>query len=102
MNICHDLDAERRLLGALLADAAAHWSHCEALAEEHFHDERHKAIFRALRSAAQKSEPLEVLTAQRGLNSAWRAYVSELPDKVPPDPQVPHFVRRLEECRFLR
>jgi replicative DNA helicase len=85
-----NLDIEASLLGSLLIDTDGFLKISDVIEDTDFFDERHKAIFAAMRTLHDKRSPLDILTLSEQLKSAGRldaiggaSYLTELTNTVP-------------------
>ena len=85
-----NLDVEASLLGSLLIDGDAFIKIADAINPEDFYDERHRAIFSAMRILHDKHSPLDILTLSEQLRSGDQldsiggaSYLTELTNTVP-------------------
>ena len=103
-----NLDAERTVLGAILVSNEALPEAESSLRAEHFADERHRTIWRAMLSLSERDIGIDTLTLRDQLqvsNELGKAggisYVASLDDGVPKITNVTHWARQVRE-RALR
>jgi replicative DNA helicase len=102
-------EAERTVLGAVLADNAAFNSAAEILKRDDFHREAHRRIFEAMAALAEKSQPIDLVTLKDELARASAleaaggvAYLAGLLDGVPRVTSVEPWSRIIKEKALLR
>lgn len=83
-----DLEAERMVLGATLADNASMNVLAEMLTAKHFSDPRHRAIFGAMLSCYERSQPIDYVTMKAELadnltDAGGIVYIAGLTDGMP-------------------
>lgn len=85
-----NLDVEASLLGSLLIDGEGFLKISDQIDSIDFYDERHKAIFEAMRTLHDKRSPLDILTLSEQLKSKSKldavggaSYLTELTNLVP-------------------
>lgn len=83
-----NLEAERMVLGATLADNAAMNTFAEMLTAKHFSEPKHRAIFAAMLSCYERSHPIDFVTLKAELadnlpDAGGMAYIASLTDGVP-------------------
>ncbi|MDP1743411.1 MAG: replicative DNA helicase [Candidatus Amesbacteria bacterium] len=78
----HSKEAERSVLGSVLLDRDAVVAVVEFLRPEHFYEDRHQKIFRAVIDLYQNREPVDVITVSEKLNGELD-YLKELVNSVP-------------------
>ena len=83
-----DLEAERLLLGSILAGTAGAEQAFDTVRPEDFFDKRHQVVFRALLRLHQERRPADLVTAHNQLRMEGEdfggdAYLSSLVDGVP-------------------
>tara|TARA_B100000686_G_scaffold351820_1_gene451737 strand:+ start:848 stop:2155 length:1308 start_codon:yes stop_codon:yes gene_type:complete len=69
-------DAERALLGGLMADAAAHPEVFDTIGSEHFHKPSHSRIYDAIRKLYDAHEPVDSITVSNTLSSEQAKHVT--------------------------
>ena len=105
----HDIEAEQAVIGSMLTDKDAVISAIESLKEEDFYREDHKAIYSAILSLYDKSEPIDIITLKAELTSlglfdkiGGLEYLVELPEKVPTTSNVQKYIKIVEDKSILR
>src|SRR5665213_2427116 len=85
-----NLDVEASLLGSLLIDGESFIKISDQIDEHDFFDERHRAIFSAIRALYDKRSQLDILTISDQLKTMGRldsvggsSYLTELTNFVP-------------------
>lgn len=104
-----NLDAEQSTLGSMMIDRAALDKGVDILRPDDFYREAHQTIFDALVSLAERSEPVDIVTAQEELRSRGKLedvggteYLMALIDSVPTAANVEYYARIVEEKAILR
>ena len=105
----HDIEAEQAVIGSMLTDKDAVISAIESLKEDDFYREDHKAIYSAILSLYDKSEPIDIITLKAELTSlglfdkiGGLEYLVELPEKVPTTSNVQKYIKIVEDKSILR
>ena len=105
----HDIEAEQAVIGSMLTDKDAVISAIESLKEEDFYREDHKAIYSAILSLYDKSEPIDIITLKAELTSlglfdkiGGLEYLVELPEKVPTTSNVQKYIKIVQDKSILR
>ncbi len=105
----HDIEAEQAVIGSMLTDKDAVISAIEILKEDDFYREDHKAIYAAILSLYQRSEPIDIITLKSELTSLGTfdkigglEYLVELPEKVPTTANVSKYIKIVKEKSVLR
>jgi replicative DNA helicase len=106
-----NLEAEESVLGAMMVSEAAIASVIldVHLTDEDFYRERHRIIFRAIRSLSERGEPVDALTvsehlAQRGEleEAGGKEFVSSLASTVPVPGNAAHYAKIVKANSMLR
>jgi len=106
-----NLDAEESVLGALMvSDVAVNPVFVDArLLDEDFYRERHRIIFRAIRTLHDRSEPVDALTVSELLRqhgdlaeAGGQETVSQLASTVPAPGNAGHYARIVKQNALLR
>jgi replicative DNA helicase len=106
-----NLEAEASVLGALMvSDVAVNPVFVEArLVDEDFYRERHRIVFRAIKTLHDRSEPVDALTVsellrQRGelAEAGGPETVSQLASTVPAPGNAGHYARIVKQNALLR
>lgn len=104
-----NLEAEQSVLGAVLLDNVALPKVLEILTQNDFYKESHKAIFEAVISLFERSEPVDLVTLTNtlkekgGIEKAGGAsYLASLVDSVPTAANVASYARIVKEKAMLR
>ena len=97
-------DAERAVLGSILENANAFYRVVSLVDTEDFFKDAHRLIFAAIRSLAEKSIEIDLLTVKHELakrsqleQAGGSAYVSSLTDVVPDVANVGRYARIVKE-----
>lgn len=105
----HDIEAEQAVLGSMLTDKDAVISAIEVLKEDAFYREDNKAIYAAILSLYNRSEPIDIITLKAELTAEGKfekvgglEYLAELPEKVPTTANVEKYIKIVEEKAALR
>ena len=105
----HDIEAEQAVIGSMFTDKDAVISAIESLKEEDFYREDHKAIYSAILSLYDKSEPIDIITLKAELTSlglfdkiGGLEYLVELPEKVPTTSNVQKYIKIVQDKSILR
>ena len=105
----HDLEAEQAIIGSMLTDKDAVISSIEVLKEDDFYREDNKAIYSAILSLYNRSEPIDIITVKAELESMGKLeqvggleYLAELPEKVPTTANAEKYIKIVEEKSILR
>lgn len=105
----HSKEAEMSVLGALMLDRDAVIAIAEFLLPEHFYDEKHKRIYKAVLSLYEKRNPIDVLTVSEELKTqktlkeiGGASFLAELSNSVPTASHVEHYGRIVKEHAVKR
>ena len=105
----HNREAEQSVLGAMLFDERAVGQNIEKLREDHFYDEAHRRIFRAIIGLYNQSSPIDAISVSDGLRKAGNlesvggaTYLAQLLDMVPTVAHVEYYTRIILEKAWLR
>lgn len=86
----YDLDAEKSVLGALIADSTKAAKVCEIVSHEDFYDRRHELIFRGVEWLTKQNIEVDLITLHDALKKAkviddvgGGSYLTELTNYVP-------------------
>ena len=100
----HDIGAERSVLGALLLDGDT--LDQAIMSVDAFYDPKHRAIFAAIKSLADRQDPVDEITVCRELQrveaGALRGYVADLADCVATTVNFRHWLRIVQETAQRR
>lgn len=103
------IDAETGLLGSLLIDKNAIVKVAESLLPEHFYQERHSDIYRAILSLYEKRLPADIVTVTEELKKAEKydlvggaGYLTSLVNSVPTSAHVEHYADIVKEAATKR
>lgn len=104
-----NLEAEQSTLGSMMIDRSALDKGVDILKGDDFYREAHRLIFDALVSLAERSEPVDIVTAQEELRSRKRLedvggteYLMALIDSVPSAANIEYYARIVEQKAILR
>lgn len=85
-----NIDIEASLLGSLLIDSDSFIKIADVTTPEDFYDQRHRAIYNAMRVLHEKRSPIDILTLSEQLRSVYQldaiggaSYLTELTNTVP-------------------
>ncbi|HJW94274.1 MAG TPA: replicative DNA helicase [Thermoanaerobaculia bacterium] len=105
----HNPDAERAVLGAILIDSNCFYRVIDKIGVDDFFRDAHRTIFEAVRSLAEESRPIDILTLKDELTrkrvmdrAGGSAYVSSLLDGVPDIVNVERYAWIIKENSTLR
>jgi len=105
----HNREAEQSVLGAMLFDERAVGQNIEKLREDHFYDEAHRRIFRAILSLYNQASPIDAISVSDSLRKAGAlesvggvTYLAQLLDMVPTVAHVGYYTRIILEKAWLR
>ena len=105
----NDIEAEQAVIGSMLTDKEAVIAAIEVLKPEDFYREDNKAIYTAIISLYNRSEPIDIITIKDELTSNGNfenvgglEYLASLPDKVPTTANVEKYIKIVEEKSTLR
>ena len=103
------IDAETGLLGSLLIDKNAIVKVAESLLPEHFYQERHAEIYRAVLSLYEKRLPADIVTVTEELKKVDKyeliggaGYLTTLVNSVPTSAHVEHYADLVRETATKR
>src|SRR3954462_1000750 len=104
----HNPDAERAVLGAILIDSNCFYRVIDKIGVDDFFRDAHRMIFEAVRSLAEESRPIDILTLKDELTrkrvmdrAGGSAYVSSLLDGVPDIVNVERYAWIIKENSTL-
>ncbi|MBI5115801.1 replicative DNA helicase [Candidatus Poribacteria bacterium] len=105
----HNREAEQSVLGAMLFDERAIGQAVEKLRENHFYDEAHRRVFRAIIDLYNQSSPVDLISVSNELRKAGElesvggaTYLAQLLDLVPTVAHVDYYCRIVLEKSWLR
>ncbi len=105
----HNREAEQSVLGAMLFDERAVGQNIEKLREDHFYDEAHRRIFRAIIGLYNQSSPIDAISVSDSLRNSGKlesvggaTYLAQLLDMVPTVAHVGYYTRIILEKAWLR
>ena len=105
----NDIEAEQAVIGSMLTDKDAVSAAIEVLKEEDFYREDNKAIYSAILSLYNRSQPIDIITLKSELSSIGKLeavggleYIASLPDKVPTTANAVQYIKIVEEKSVLR
>jgi len=100
----HSDEAEKSVIGACLLDKDAVVAVAEFLRPEHFYDEKHALIFKAILSLYEERSPVDIVTLTEKLKKqkdlthiGGSAYLSELASLVPTAANVEEYGRIIKD-----
>jgi len=100
----HSDEAEKSVIGACLLDKDAVVAVAEFLRPEHFYDEKHALIFKAILSLYEERSPVDIVTLTEKLRKqkdlthiGGSAYLSELASLVPTAANVEEYGRIIKD-----
>src|SRR3990170_1550319 len=103
------IDAETGLLGSLLIDKNAIVKVAESLLSEHFYQERHAEIYRAILSLYEKRLPADIVTVTEEFKKVDKyeliggaGYLTTLVNSVPTSAHVEHYADLVREAATKR
>ena len=103
------IDAETGLLGSLLIDKNAIVKVAESLLPEHFYQERHAEIYRAILSLYEKRLPADIVTVTEELKKVDKyeliggaGYLTTLVNSVPTSAHVEYYAELVRETATKR
>ena len=105
----HSREAEISVIGSLLLDKDAIIAVAEFLQPEHFYDNRHSKIFRAMLDLYNERAPIDVVTVSEKLKKAkdlndigGLSYLGEMVNQVPTSAHVEHYGQIVKEASTKR
>ena len=105
----HDVEAEQAVIGSMLTDKDAVMLAVERIKGEDFYRDDNKAIFEAMISLYNKSEPVDLITVKDELESmslfdkiGGMEYLALLPSKVPTTANAQKYIEIVKEKSMLR
>mgnify|MGYP001170023371 CR=1 FL=1 len=103
--VIENYEAETAVLGSVLLDGSL-FKDLE-VQEEHFHDSRHKLIFRAMKLVADQGESIDVITVTARLgDNIYQAgntsYLVSLGESVPTTATLKHYEKLVYEAYRMR
>ncbi|MEX0621517.1 MAG: replicative DNA helicase [Candidatus Woykebacteria bacterium] len=103
------IDAEIGVLGSLLIDKDAVVKIAEALSAEHFYQDRHSQIYKAILSLYEKRLPSDLVTLTEELKKAKNfeevggaSYLTTLVNSVPTSGHIEHYAQLVREAATKR
>lgn len=103
------IEAETGVLGSILIDKDAIVKVAEDLFAEHFYQERHAEIYRAILALYEKRIPADLVTLTEELKKSGKydivggaGYLSSLVEKVPTSAHVEHYAALVREAAMKR
>ena len=104
-----NIEAEQRVLGALLLDGAMVPPVMEVLRPEHFYRMSHRVIYEGMLSLFEKSEPIDLLTLADALKKAGKLdtaggleYIARLADDVSSARRAETYAKLVRSTALLR
>lgn len=104
-----NIDVEASLLGSLLIDSDSFIKIADTIAADDFFDQRHRAIFSAMRILHDKRSPIDILTLSEQLKSGDQleaiggtSYLTELTNEVPTASHLEHYAEIVAEKAIRR
>lgn len=104
-----DIEAEQAVIGSMLTDKEATMLAIEKLKPDSFYREDNKAIYEAMTNLYNKSEPIDLITVKKELESmgvfekvGGMEYIALLPSKVPTTANVEKYINIVHEKETLR
>lgn len=111
MNLPHDIDAEKAVIGGLLLDSDSFETASDLLREQDFFDEKHRILFAAVRELLRDDRPVDLVSLSSHLKetdnlkrAGGAAYAAELVDFTPTSAAMAHYcgiVRRKAQGRRI-
>src|SRR5438094_5586662 len=105
----HNIDAEKSVLGAILANNENYYRVLENLKPEDFYLNAHRVIYRNMVDLIEKSKAIDLVTIQDELDRSSQleaaggiAYLASLLDGVPHLVNVDHYIDFIREKSLLR
>ena len=105
----NDIEAEQAVIGSMLTDKEAVSAAIETLKEQDFYREDNRAIYSAILSLYNRSQPIDIITLKSELSSIGKLdavggleYIASLPDKVPTTANAGQYIKIVEEKSILR
>lgn len=103
------IDAEKAVLGALMAKAERMYDVSDILFPDSFYVEKHKIIYTALLQLFQKQEPLDVLSVKEKLRTSKQleraggaSYLAEMVNGTPAVANAYHYAQLVQKTATLR
>lgn len=100
IEIPQNISAEQAILGAVLLDNGVFQEVRDALEETDFFLEKHKVIYRAMRSSYDDGFPVDLITVNERIDDFSQVgvdYLTELVGSVPSASNVMHYVRIVQD-----
>lgn len=105
----HSIEAEISVLGALMLDRDAVIATAEFLQPDHFYDEKHKKIYKAIVKLYEERTPIDILTVSEKMKTekslkevGGATYLTELANKVPTAAHVEHYAKIVKDHAVKR
>ena len=105
----HNIDAEKAVLGAILANNENYYRVLESLKPEDFYLNAHRVIYRNMVDLIEKAKVIDLVTIQNELDRSSQletaggiAYLASLLDGVPHLVNVEHYIEFIRERSMLR
>jgi len=104
-----DIEAERSLLGSILLDDTSFPDVLERIHPESFYENKHQAIFRAMKSLYDHNQKIDLLTITSELRSlkvlkeiGGSPYLADLTNSVPTASHAASYANIVEQCEVRR
>lgn len=105
----HSIEAEQSVLGALMLDNRAWDRISDRISPEDFYRQNHRIIFEAMRTLAERSQPLDTLTVPEQIKChhnieevGGEAYIFELANSTPSSANITAYADIVRERSTLR
>src|SRR5688572_28574401 len=105
----HNVDAEKSVLGSVLANNENYYQVIENLRPEDFYLDSHRVIFRQMIELMEKARVIDLITIQEELVSASSlesaggiSYLAGLLDGIPHLVNIEHYIQIIRENSLLR
>ena len=96
----HDTEAEKSVLGSILIDPDAIHKVADIISDDSFYDDRHKLLYKAMRTLYENNQPIDALTVTSQLKktkelkpAGGSAYLAEMSNHVITSANVAEYAR---------
>lgn len=105
----HNTEAEISVLGSLLIDKNSITLIADFLKPEHFYNENHGEVYKAMISLYESREPVDIVTLSDALRKVKRlqsvggsAFIAQLVERVPTSAHVEHYAKMIKDSYVKR
>lgn len=103
-----DIEVEKAVLGSLLIESDAYYKVCNLISEESFYKFEHGLIFKAVKSVAESSKPIDLITITKKLKEfneletiGGPYAITELTTKIAQAVNIEHYARIVQQ-KFIQ